>query len=204
MRNSATSTELKTRRAPAPQTGFQAGHFFVLLSMVAATAVVMMARDTHPMALILLSAAVISAGLVGLAIARAVAGFMDHAPEAAPLPPHSRDELEREKQLVLRSIKELEFDKAMGKVSDEDFQAIAGRLRARALVLMKDLERPATVAPRHMEPRDMEPRDMEPRDFSPGEREGNPSPRAACPSCGTANDADARFCKSCGSRMEGL
>ena len=37
--------------------------------------------------------------------------------------------LEREKMLVLRSIKELEFDRAMGKVSAKDFDEMAGRLR---------------------------------------------------------------------------
>ena len=33
----------------------------------------------------------------------------------------TRAALEREKALVLRSIKELEFDRAMGKVSEKDF-----------------------------------------------------------------------------------
>ena len=42
--------------------------------------------------------------------------------------------------LVLRSIKELEFDRAMGKVSDQDFQEMAARLRARAIALMKQLD----------------------------------------------------------------
>ena len=37
----------------------------------------------------------------------------------------ARAALEREKTLVLRSIKELEFDHAMGKVSDEDFAEMA-------------------------------------------------------------------------------
>ena len=44
-----------------------------------------------------------------------------------------RAALEREKALVLRSIKELEFDRAMGKVSPKDFDEMAGRLRARAI-----------------------------------------------------------------------
>ena len=37
-----------------------------MMSMLGATAVVMTAKDTHPVALLLLSAAVICAGLVGL------------------------------------------------------------------------------------------------------------------------------------------
>ena len=48
--------------------------------------------------------------------------------------------LEREKLLVLRSIKELEFDRAMGKVSPKDFDEMAGRLRARAMSLMQQLD----------------------------------------------------------------
>ena len=48
--------------------------------------------------------------------------------------------LEREKMLVLRSIKELEFDRAMGKVSTKDFDEMAGRLRARAMSLMRQLD----------------------------------------------------------------
>ncbi len=48
--------------------------------------------------------------------------------------------LEREKTLMLRSIKELEFDRAMGKVSTKDFDEMAGRLRARAMSLMRQLD----------------------------------------------------------------
>ena len=52
----------------------------------------------------------------------------------------TRAALEREKMLTLRSIKELEFDRAMGKLSDEDFQEMSGRLRARAARLMRQLD----------------------------------------------------------------
>ena len=52
----------------------------------------------------------------------------------------TRVALEREKLLTLRSIKELEFDRAMGKLSDADWQEMSGRLRARAAGLMKQLD----------------------------------------------------------------
>jgi ABC-type hemin transport system ATPase subunit len=52
----------------------------------------------------------------------------------------ARAALEREKALVLRSIKELEFDRAMGKVSEKDFEEMSGRLRTRALMLMRQLD----------------------------------------------------------------
>jgi len=181
--NSATSTNARRSEIPQAQgSGFQAWHFFILFSMVGATAVVIVSRDTHPAALLLLSAAVICSGLVGLAVSRAVAGFFTGGVDALPLPPQAREALEREKALVLRSIKELEFDKAMGKVSEADYAAIVSQLRARAITLMRDLERePAAPLP---------------------------APAAvtlasgACPECGTTNDADARFCKSCGHRLE--
>src|SRR6185369_13737165 len=52
----------------------------------------------------------------------------------------TRAALDREKTLVLRSIKELEFDKAMGKVSEKDFTEMSARLRARAARLMRQLD----------------------------------------------------------------
>jgi len=149
--------------------------------MAGATAAVMVSRETHPAALLLLSAAVICAGLVAVAMTQAVAGFFKRTP-VAPLPVNARAVLEREKALVLRSLKELEFDKAMGKVSEADFADISQRLRARAIVLMQDLDR---VVPANDEPAPV-----------------RPAPRGnACPKCETKNDPDARFCKNCGSAL---
>ena len=174
--SSGTSTE----RGPDATGSFQATHFYLLASMAAATAAVMVSRHTHPVALLLLSAAALSAGLVGLALHQSVAGFLglsgDHG-----APPSERlvETLTREKALVLRSIKELEFDHAMGKVSDPDFAEIGGRLRQRALALMQDIERAGHDAP------------------------GIPKRPAAraCPTCRTVNDTDAKFCKQCGARL---
>ena len=98
-----------------------------------------------------------------------------------------RAELLREKALTLRSLKDLEFDHAMGKLSDRDFEEMAVRLRARAVRIMKDLdERPDYAA--RIE------RELEAR---LGDAEKAPS----CASCGTVNDPDAAFCKRCGQRL---
>jgi len=159
--------------------------------MIGATVVVIVSRENHPAALLLLSAAVVAAGFVGLALSRAVAGFFQAGAEPAPVTGRSREDLERQKALVLRSIKELEFDRAMGKVSEADFTAIMSRLRTRALSAMQDLERvPAAVpvpVPKH--------------DTGNGYRESIPG--IVCGTCSTRNDADARFCKSCGSGLAG-
>jgi len=177
MTNSATSTD---GRGAEPRANFQPWHFFLLLSMAGATAAVMVSRETHPAALLLLSAAVICAGLVAVALAQAIAGFFRRT-AVAPLTISARQILEREKALVLRSIKELEFDKAMGKISDSDYADISKRLRARAIVLMQDLERapadPVVTAAAPVEP------------------------SGVCPKCSTVNDADARYCKNCGAGL---
>ena len=184
MKNSATSTSASE---PAQGSGFQAWHFFVLLSMIGATVVVLLSKETHPVALLLLSAAVIAAGFVGLTISRAVAGFFSLGQEPE-LGTRAREEIERQKALVLRSIKELEFDKAMGKVSEADFAAIMPRLRSRALTLLRDLENTPVKAPGSPKPA--------------ARNAEQPAKAAFCAACGTPHDPDARFCKSCGVKLE--
>jgi hypothetical protein len=49
-------------------------------------------------------------------------------------------ELREEKRRVLRAIKELEFDHAMGKLSAEDFKQIGDRYRLRAIEVIRELE----------------------------------------------------------------
>ena len=159
--------------------------------MIGATVVVIVSRENHPAALLLLSAAVVAAGFVGLALSRAVAGFFQAGAEPAPVTGRSREELERQKALVLRSIKELEFDRAMGKVSEADFTAIMSRLRARALSAMQDLERVPAAVPVPVRKNDT------------GNAFPVSMPDIVCGTCNTPNDGDARFCKSCGSRLAG-
>jgi len=122
--------------------GFRPWHFFVLASLAAVTAAVVMSRRSAPEHLILVSLTIGAAGaaaaglyrmLAPLAI-RDVSRLRDRPSE------RMRAALEREKTLVLRSIKELEFDNAMGKLSPKDFEEMGSRLRARAMMLMKQLD----------------------------------------------------------------
>jgi hypothetical protein len=157
--------------------------FYLLLAMIAATVAVVVSRNTHPVALVLLSAAILGAGFVAVAIHRALAGFFGKDEAEPVLGTRARDELLREKSLVLRSIKELEFDRSMGKISDADFAQLSAPLRARALALMQAIERTPTPA------------------ASKPHAVGS-SGTLVCASCGRTNDADARFCKSCGTKLE--
>jgi rRNA maturation endonuclease Nob1 len=53
--------------------------------------------------------------------------------------PHRIRELEREKQAVLKAIKEIELDYQMRKISEVDYREMVERYRARALRIMGDL-----------------------------------------------------------------
>lgn len=181
MTRSVTSTE---RAAGSGAYTFRPWHFYILLSMAGATFAVMLARDTHPAALLLLSSAVVAAGLVGLALHFALGGFLGvDVGEREPLRESEREVLEREKLLTLRAIKELEFDRDMGKVGDGDFTDMAGRLRARAMTIIEQLERAPADEPQ------------------PAPAAPPPAP-GVCVGCGTKNDDDARFCKQCGAPLE--
>ena len=187
--SSASSTE---RDGAGKDTGFQPWHFYMLVSLAGATWAVIVARDTHPAALVLLSAAIVSAGLVGAALHASIAGFFaSQATDHTTVSARTREFLEQEKALVLRSIKELEFDRAMRKVSDQDFAEIGGRLRARAMEIMQVLDSAPPAAVPNPPP-------------AARAATANQAPASAdrvCPSCGIAGDADARFCKSCGAKL---
>ena len=136
--SSETSTELP---------GLRPWHYFVLATLLAATAAVFIIRAPQPAVLVLVVLALASAGLAGLAAFRMLwpLAVPDLYEASEPLGERTRASLEREKALVLRSIKELEFDRAMGKVSDADFEEMSGRLRERAIGLMKQLD--ANISP---------------------------------------------------------
>lgn len=197
------SSETSTSVAPA---GFRPWHFFIMGSLVAATAAVLMAPRPTPEHLILISLTLAAAGLVGAAFHRTLLPLVSSNAELAsePLGRRSRAALEREKTLVLRSIKELEFDRAMGKVADEDFKEMVGRLRGRALAIMRQLE--AGTSYREMIEKDLAAKLGSASVFAAPKAEGariGPGAVYTC-ACGTTNDADARFCKSCGAKLEAV
>lgn len=181
---------------------FRPWHFFVLVSILLATVAVILARQSSPGHLILLSVTIAAAGIAAGAFYRMLAPLV--APllpqDGVPISDRTRAALEREKTLVLRSIKELEFDRAMGKLSQKDFDEMAGRLRARALSLMTQLDAGAAGYARTIE-RELQAR-LAASAPSIAERQPAANVRSACTSCGTTNDPDAVFCKKCGTRLQ--
>lgn len=184
----------------ADDPGFQVTHFFILISLLAATVAVVMARPSAPEHLILVSLTIGAAGAAAFCFYRMLAPLVaPHADmERQPLSERMRADLAREKALTLRSIKELEFDRAMGKVSPQDFDDMAGRLRARALGIMKQLDAGTTAY------REVIEKELAARLAKSAPDTAAPAPVPAITdrcACGVRNDSDARFCKACGSSL---
>jgi hypothetical protein len=184
------SSETSTDAVPAWQ-------LFALAGLLGATFLVFMSRGQSAAAILLLSLTVFAAAAVGIAALRMLTPLTGQdretvRPLGRVLGGRTRAALEREKALTLRTIKELEFDRAMGKVSDTDFLEMAGRLRTRAASLIQRLDEGRSY------------REQIEEELSRRIGRAAPVPAraaAVCAGCGTANDPDARFCKQCGSSL---
>jgi hypothetical protein len=168
----------------------QPWQLFTLAGLVGATIVVFMSRGQSPAAIIMLSMTIFTAAAMGVAAWRTfspVAGE-DGPASTVGVGGRTRAALEREKALVLRSIKELEFDRSMRKVSEADYDEMLARLRARAARLIQQLD--AGVTYREQIERELEQRVKKPAAVA-----------RTCAACKTANELDARFCKSCGAGL---
>ncbi len=186
--------------------GFRPWHFFVLASILLATVAVIVARQSSPEHLILISLTIAAAGVAAGAFYRMLVPLT--APvvlrTGEPVSERTRAALQREKMLVLRTIKELEFDRSMQKLSAKDFDEMSARLRTRALSLMKQLDADATgyraVIEQELARRVQESAHAAPSRGSEGAVIST-APAASPCVCGTANDPDAVFCKRCGARL---
>jgi hypothetical protein len=191
--------------------GFRPWHFFVLASLAASTVAVMVSRQSAPEHLILISLTIGAAGFAAAAVYRTIVPLTVRDPSKLAERPseRARSALEREKTLVLRSIKELEFDRAMGKVSAKDFDEMGGRMRARAMNLMKQLDAGGSgyreAIERELSERLRRPDSPDLASAGSGralDGGGRPAVKdavaRACASCETTNDPDAMFCKRCG------
>ena len=202
--SSETSTKpVRLKADAAADSGLQPWQFFVLAALGCATAVTFIARGRGPAAIILLSVLMAAAAFVGFAALRMLRPLVSPEDDrTVMIGQRTRVALEREKTLALRSIKELEFDKAMGRVSDEDFKEMAGRLRQRAARLIRQLD--AGAGYRQQIERELEKRlGTETQRGTETRRSSLTQEQAErhCSACETVNDADAKFCKSCGAKL---
>jgi zinc-ribbon domain len=173
----------------------QPWQFFVLAALGCATAVVFVARGRGLLAVVLLTVLMFTVGIAGLAALRMFRPLFSRLEDrTVMIGGRTRAALEREKFLTLRAIKDLEFDRAMGKVSESDFHEMSTRMRARAAGLIRQLDAGHGYRQQIEE--------------AVTKRLGEaPEPAAPartarfCSQCGSEVDSDARFCKSCGHKL---
>jgi hypothetical protein len=188
----------------------QPWQFFVLAALGCATAMTFIVRGQGVITVVLLTILMGTTALVGLAALRMLRPLMRAQDDRTPMVgARTRAALEREKLLTLRAIKDLEFDRAMGKLSEGDFRDMSERLRARAMRLMKALD--AGAGYREQVERDL----LKRLKIAPASDSIRASAEAAqtspttevradtrtCAACSTGNERDARFCKQCGSKL---
>jgi hypothetical protein len=123
----------------------------------------------------------------------------------APRAPQRLRELEREKQLVLKAIKEIELDYQMRKIAEPDYKDMVERYRRRAMRLIGELEAGDNFKPlieRELRDRLAAQEAAEAAAVEAPEARSAPTAVAnVCPACTTLNDADAQFCKKCGGKL---
>ena len=144
--------------------------------------------------------------LLAIRAARAILADEEHD-ELMVASGRRRKELEREKQILQRALKELRFDWERGKISDKDFEEISAAYRVRAIRVMRQLDE-STVVVRAQIERAVAARRRHPGEPVAGAGKGEKGePRAAakgplsCPTCHTENERDATFCKRCAARI---
>ena len=187
-------------KADRDNNALQPWQFFVLAALGCATAALFASRGQGIAAVILLTVLMGATGLVGLGVLRALRPLVSPEDDSTSMiGQRTKIALEREKMLTLRSIKELEFDRAMGKLSDADWREMSGRLRARAARLMRQLD--AGSGYRGQIERDLAKRLAQAPGPKAAASVASSKPLPACASCATVNDADARFCKNCGNQL---
>jgi len=127
------------------------------------------------------------------------------------------------KVAALKALRDLETERGIGNLSDEDYRELEKRYREEAKQAMRDVdeeraalrERAEALATRAVERALVTEQEEEKKDAAPEPAMADPTPtpaeapisrRAAaakneCAECQTKNDPDAKFCKQCGAKM---
>jgi hypothetical protein len=133
----------------------------------------------------------------GYLLVRAVAAFDLHAGGvgAAGLSVTRRVELEREKKLLVKAIKEVEFDRDSGKLDGGEAAGAIARYRARAVEILRQLDESEERRIEALVEAELE------RRLATSAKADAPGAPPTCAACQAVNDDDAAFCKKCGAKL---
>jgi Double zinc ribbon len=126
------------------------------------------------------------------------------APRAAGAEPI--DPEETPKGIALAALKEIEFDRETGKLSDSDYQSLRTKYTAEALAALRHDPEPSGTDRGSDDVETMIAAKVRALRFASASKssdapESFPSSGPACSSCGPRPEADAVYCSSCGRRL---
>ena len=118
-------------------------------------------------------------------------------------------DLDARKRAALQALRDLEFERSIGRIGEEDHKALEARYREEARAAMRAIDE--GIGPWRARAEAMlaaaaggaEATDTETAVDVPAEASTGPVIVGVdCPKCATANDDDAVFCKRCGERLK--
>ena len=124
---------------------------------------------------------------------------------SAPLPFEPLDPEETPKGVALAALKEIEFDRETGKLSDEDYELLKAKYTVAAVEALRGEEK--VLAPNDVEAliaaRVHSLRSASTPSDTSAVSPGASTTRPACDHCGPRPEPDALFCSTCGRRLSG-
>jgi hypothetical protein len=151
----------------------------------------------------------VAAGLVALAVVALIIGpLAGKSVPAAPAVDEPEDLEDTPKGIALSALREIEFDKATGKLSDEDYLSLKAKYTAEALALLRS-EQVSEAGAAGQSVREPAGADLPVPSASPASNDPVEalvaqrlrqiqSGSARCPVCGPRPEGDALFCSTCG------
>jgi hypothetical protein len=115
------------------------------------------------------------------------------------------DPEETPKGMALAALKEIEFDRETGKLSDADYELLKTRYTAEAVAALRDERGPvsddieALISARVLSLRSASA--VTPPDTPPGIAADDSGPAPVCDACGPCPEPDALYCSRCGRRL---
>jgi hypothetical protein len=156
----------------------------------------------------------IAAALVALAVIAALVGPLSRPGESASAGADEVEEAdETPRGVALAALREIEFDRATGKLSDEDYAELKTRYTAEALQVLRQEDGSSPSRPlaplgagsaaeppsRPDEPPTRRAADQDPIEAMIADRVRQLDATVVkCPACGPRPETDALFCSSCG------
>lgn len=102
------------------------------------------------------------------------------------------DNLLLQKEIVFAELKDLDFEKAMGRIADSDYDRLRHQYKLKAETIVQHIDMLGHSAERD---------DWIEKEIQARRRDGEPSTSTRCAKCGTMNMATNRFCTRCGTQL---